>query len=75
MEDKLVDLFKAIYQKSPEMEKIKNDAFNCMKDQKVSGNICPYIKKAIQECLNIAKNEINNVIFNSKFYIFLHRFG
>lgn len=61
LEIKLVNLFKAIYQKDPEMEKIKTDAFNCMKDQKVSGNICPYIKKAIQECLKIAKEKINKV--------------
>jgi len=32
-----------------------------MKEQKVTGNICPHIKRAIQECLKIKKAEIDEL--------------
>lgn len=32
-----------------------------MKQQKISGNICPHIKKAIQECLKVKKHAINKI--------------
>lgn len=32
-----------------------------MKDKKITGNICPHIKRAIQQCLRVKKEEINRL--------------
>lgn len=65
LEGKLVGLFKAIYAHDPNMQAIAKDAFECMKQQKISGNICPHIKKAIQECLKMKKEAINKTWYET----------
>jgi hypothetical protein len=62
LSEKLVNLFKAIYTKDPELEKIAADTFEWMKMQKITGNICPNIKKAIQEWLKSQKKSINQIL-------------
>lgn len=32
-----------------------------MREQKIQGNICPYIKRAIQECLKLEKHQIDKI--------------
>ena len=61
LNEKLLCLFKAIYSKDPELDKITKDAFEWMKEKKITGNICPHIKRAIQQCLKIKKEEINRL--------------
>jgi len=61
LNEKLLGLFKAIYTKDPELKNISNDAFQWMTEKKITGNICPHIKRAIQECLKIKKEEINKL--------------
>lgn len=62
LSEKLVNLFKAIYTKDPELDKIAADTFDLMKLQKITGNICPNIKRAIQECLKSQKDSINHIL-------------
>ena len=61
----MVGLFKAIYTKDPELEKIAADTFEWMKMLKITGNIWPNIKMAIQEWLKVQKEEIKR-IFDSE---------
>lgn len=62
LSEKLVNLFKAIYTKDPELEKIATDTFEWMKLQKITGNIWPNIKRAIQEWLKTQKDSINHIL-------------
>lgn len=61
LEEKLIGLFKSIYSKDPNLESVKKDAFQYMMDQKVTGNICPHIKKAIQNCLKDKKESLQKL--------------
>ena len=61
IEEKLIGLFKAIYTKDPNLNEITKDAFEWMKQKKISGNIWPHIKKAIQECLKFKKQEVDKI--------------
>lgn len=61
LEEKLANLFKAIYERDPRSKEITKDAFECMKSQKIKGNICPHIKKAIQECLKEKREALNQL--------------
>lgn len=58
LENKLYELFKAIYQRDSNLEEKTKEAFECMKNQKISGNICPHIKKAIHDCIDEKRKEI-----------------
>lgn len=57
-------MFRAIYSEDPNLNVIVKEAFDCMKQQNIKGNICPYIKKAIHECLKLKKEELNKIWIN-----------
>lgn len=59
LNEKLIGLFRAIYENDANLKSIVKDAFDCMRQQEIKGNICPYIKKAIHECLKLKKEELN----------------
>jgi hypothetical protein len=61
LQQKLVGLFRAIYDNDPDLPEIQKDAFECMKMQKIRGNICPLIKNAIQECIKSKKDGIEKL--------------
>lgn len=61
LEEKLAKLFRAIFEKDLGLKEITKDAFEWMKKQKIKGNICPHIKKAIQECLKEKKKALNEL--------------
>lgn len=61
MQEKLVGLFKAIYEQDADLDEIKRDAFECMKQQQIRGNICPLIKNAIQKCILQKKEGIDKM--------------
>ena len=61
LNEKLIGLFRAIYENDANLKNIVKDAFDCMKQQEIKGNICPYIKKAIHECLKLKKEELNEI--------------